>query len=105
MASKQVAEYQAYRATVAARLAIVSPEPGAPSDELRALAERLVAVCDGQAGLAPPPPALTYEPGYVTAAGTFDQLVARAGVLSMNEWGSIAIPHELLRLANLVASA
>lgn len=108
MATNDTAEltaYKALRADIAARLAIVSPDPAAPSEELRALAERLVAVCDGQAGLAPPPPALRFEHGYVQDAGDFEHQVRRCALLSSSEWNNGSLPHRLLELTNAIAAS
>ena len=99
--SEALATYKALRADIAARLAIVSPDPGAPSDELRALAEQLVAVCDGQAGLGAAPAAPILAGVYTS----FDDALRRCALLSSSEWSSGAFPHELLRLANVVAAA
>jgi hypothetical protein len=103
MASKQLTDYQAARAVVVQRLA----KTEGTSDELRALATRLVAVCDAQAGL-PGGGDLSLRSdapaGYVAQLGSFDEVLRRAGTLSSIEWGSIAIPSELYRLATLAGA-
>jgi hypothetical protein len=97
--------YKELRDDVAARLSYVSPDPHAPSPELRALATRLLQVTDAQAGLSASAPALAHNSLDVVASLPFEAMVRRCAVLSGAEWSSVAIPSELWRLANAVAAA
>lgn len=97
----EIAAYRVVREAIAARLAIVAPDPGAPSDELRALATYLIAAGDSQVGLGAAPPALILAGVYMS----FDDALRRCALLSSQEWQSGALPHRLVELANAVAAA
>jgi hypothetical protein len=100
--SPELTAYKALRASVAARLA----DPEGASQELRALATRVLAVSDSLAGLSSDSTALAVDDSsLVQQVGTFEQQLAHCCVLSSSEWGSVAIPSELYRLASVVASA
>ncbi len=101
----KLSDYQAYRATLAQRLAFVSPDPRAPTDTLRSQMTLILAVADSQAGLGPAPSTVQQQAMATYPGGGFDQLVRDASQLSSAQWQSAIIPLELLRLATLVGSA
>lgn len=103
--NEALAAYKTLRDDVVRRLAIVSPDPGAPSPELKALGDRLVAVCDAQAGLTASAPVLHFDALHVVASLSFDDLLHRACLLSQSEWSSIVLPRSLYALATLAAIA
>jgi ABC-type phosphate/phosphonate transport system ATPase subunit len=101
----ELAAYRALRADVTRRLAIKDGEPGAltgqDGGELASLMRDILRVCDHQAGVAH----VTHENIGRTGAGSFEEVLHRACVLSSSQWQSIIIPRRLYELATAAALA
>jgi len=105
----ELVAYRALRAEAVALLAIPVSDARSASPELRALLERLIAVCDSQAGIAGAPSSLTYSDpspatGYVLRVGDLEALIRRACLLAGQQWSRHVLPSEMWRFANAVAA-
>lgn len=104
----ELTAYKLLRSEVAERLAIVSPDPRAPSAELRTMAEYLLVVCDHQAGQSSVSPAQQYPHVLRDTPYKLDDLdaiVRQADLLASREWQRGAIFHLTVQAANAVAAA